>query len=83
MQARSNPFVVMAGLYLTVGLLAVAGRLSVGAGLVESLPRIRWLTVHLVTIGGLTQALFGMLPALARGAAGADRGTRLSSRWLQ
>lgn len=78
----------MAGLYLAVGLLAVSGRLVVDAGLVDTLPRLRWLTIHLVTIGGLTQALFAALPHLAGGSASvAENGTGLTaggrSRWLQ
>ncbi|WP_255197862.1 hypothetical protein [Halorarius litoreus] len=65
MRDRPNPFLVMAVLYLTVGFVAVITRLGVDAGLLESLPRLRWLTVHFVTIGGLTMALFGTLPTLA------------------
>lgn len=85
MQHRANLFVVMAGLYLTVGLLAVAGKLTVETGLVGSLPRLRWLTIHLVTIGGLTQALFGLLPSLTGSVGGTDRAPDSRSRrgqWL-
>lgn len=81
MQTRKNPFVVMAGLYFTVGLLAVAGNLAAETGLVESLPRIRWLTVHFVTIGGMTQALFGMLPSLVSESGGSRPNDGL--RWTQ
>ena len=65
MRTRPNPFLAMAALYLTVGFLAVVARLGVDAGLLETLPRLRWLTIHFVTIGGLTMALFGTLPTLA------------------
>ncbi|WP_458189621.1 hypothetical protein [Haladaptatus sp. NG-WS-4] len=78
-----NAFFVMAGLYLTVGLLAVVGKLAVGIGVVEPLPRLRWVLIHLVTIGAMTQALFGALPHLV-GSVGGLTG-RLSSRlrWSQ
>ncbi|UPV76934.1 cbb3-type cytochrome c oxidase subunit I (plasmid) [Halorussus limi] len=83
MQKHINPFVVMAGLYLSVGLLAVAGKLSVESGLIESLPRLRWLTIHFVTIGGMTQALFGFLPSLTDSIGGTERSVDGTSRWWQ
>ena len=89
MRTRTNPFHLVAALYLTVGVLAVVGRLGVDVGLVDSLPRLRWVTIHLVTIGGVTQALFGSLPALVRSRSresedGVGVGSeRESSRWLQ
>ncbi len=82
-QARNNPFLVMAGLYFTVGLIAVVGKLAIETGLIDALPRIRWLTIHFVTIGGMTQALFGAFPALVDDVQ-SDSGTVGSrSRWSQ
>ncbi|MFC4246326.1 hypothetical protein ACFOZ7_04875 [Natribaculum luteum] len=83
MQMRKDPFLLVAGLYLTVGLLAVGGRLAFEAGLIESLPRLRWLTIHFVTIGGMTQALFGLLPSLVGAADGSRADINEGSRWLQ
>jgi hypothetical protein len=51
MQTRNNPFLLMAGLYLSVGLLVVIGKLGVEFGAIDALPRLRWLTIHFVTIG--------------------------------
>jgi cytochrome c oxidase cbb3-type subunit 1 len=82
MQTRNNPFLLIAGLYLSVGLLAVVGRLSVEFGALDSLPRLRWLTIHFVTIGGLTQALFGALPALVS-SADAPTAATTRNRWFQ
>lgn len=82
MHARNNPFLLVAGLYLSVGLLAVVGRLGVELGAIGSLPRLRWLTIHFVTIGGLTQALFGALPALVRSDFGA-MSAKTRNRWFQ
>ena len=83
MQQRTNPFIVMAGLYLTVGLLAVVGNLSVEANLVGSLPRLRWLTIHFVTIGGMTQALFGLLPSLTSYISEEEQSADSRVRWGQ
>lgn len=87
MRRPTHAFLTLAGLYLAVGLLAVTGRLVVEVGLVETLPRLRWLTIHLVTIGGLTQSLFAALPHLAGGSGGTDTGSRTPaggrSRWAQ
>ncbi|RBI63419.1 hypothetical protein DMJ13_02455 [halophilic archaeon] len=82
MRTRTDPFFVAAGLYLTVGLLAVVGNLTVGLGVLEPVPRLRWVTIHLVTIGGATQALFGALPRLVGGDATGGR-TRSHTRWGQ
>ncbi|TMT86480.1 hypothetical protein E2L06_07650 [Haloterrigena sp. H1] len=83
MQTRTNPFLVMAGLYLTVGLVAVVGTLAVESGLLESLPRLRWVLIHLVTIGGLTQAVFGVLPSLVTGADESARRPNAGRRWVE
>ncbi|WP_205254475.1 hypothetical protein [Halorussus sp. JP-T4] len=82
MRLRTNPFLLMAGLYLTVGLAAVAGKLAVEAGLIDALPRLRWLTIHFVTIGAMTQALFGALPNLAAAVGGGET-VPSRGRWLQ
>jgi hypothetical protein len=84
-QIRTNPFFLMAGLYLTVGLLAVGGKLAGGTGLMDALPRLRWLTIHFVTIGAMTQALFGALPSLVASVSVGvgDSPTPTRGRWLQ
>ncbi|WP_455449480.1 hypothetical protein [Natrinema thermotolerans] len=83
MQTRNDPFILMAGVYLTVGLLAAIGTLTVEAGLLEPLPRLRWVTVHFVTIGGLTQAVFGVLPTFVAARSTGRRSSAGRSRWLQ
>lgn len=83
MQTRKNPFVIMAGLYFTVGLLAATGKLTVEANLLDSLPRLRWLTIHFVTIGGMTQALFGLLPSLLASTGEPTSGADDRFRWMQ
>ncbi|WP_433629531.1 hypothetical protein [Halomicrococcus sp. NG-SE-24] len=83
MQARNNPFFVMAGLYLTVGVLAVVGKLAIGIDFIEPLVRLRWVMIHLVTIGGMTQALFGALPHLVGSVGGSTSSLSSRLRWLQ
>lgn len=78
---RLDPFLVMATLYLTVGLFVLGGRLVADLGLLTGLPRPRWTTIHLVTIGGLTQALFGALPRLLSEGGGTDRPGPSWPRW--
>ena len=79
---RIDPYLLVAAMYFTVGLLALAGRLGVEAGLVAGLPRPRWTTIHLVTVGGMTQVLFAALPRLVRLQGGALVGGRPWLRWL-
>lgn len=59
-----NPFLVTAGVYMVVDALVVATVAATYAGLLPSLPGMTWLRVHLLTIGVVTQAIFGSLPAL-------------------
>ncbi|WP_276300918.1 hypothetical protein [Halorussus lipolyticus] len=82
MGVRTNPFLLMAGLYLTVGALAVGGKLAAETGTLDALTRLRWLTIHFVTIGAMTQALFGSLPNLAA-SVGKSKTPPARSRWLQ
>ena len=79
---RVDPYFLMAALYLGVGLVALLGRLGVEAGLLAGLPRPRWTTIHLVTIGGMTQALFGALPRLVGEAGGGHVDRWPWGRWL-
>lgn len=73
----------MAGLYLTVGLLAVVGKLAVEVGFVEPLSQLRWVMIHLVTIGAMTQALFGALPHLVGSVSNSSTDFSSRSRWTQ
>ncbi|WP_423744635.1 hypothetical protein V5735_00885 (plasmid) [Haladaptatus sp. SPP-AMP-3] len=83
MQKRIDPFLTMASLYLSVGLLALLGRLTTGMGLIETLPRLRWLLIHFVTIGAMTQALFGLLPSLLASVGATESRPTNASRWRQ
>lgn len=59
------PYLLMAVLYLTLAaVLALASALQ-GFDLLPFFSGLRWLRVHLITLGGLTQLAFGLLPGLA------------------
>jgi hypothetical protein len=74
----TNPYLLMTLLYAS---LAVLGALDASLASLNLLPwfnGLRWLRVHLITLGMLTQIVFGMAPALA--ALRADR-PRPGTRW--
>jgi len=60
-----RPYLLMAALYLTMAaVLAFISALQ-GLDLLPFFNGLRWLRVHLITLGGLTQLAFGLLPGLA------------------
>ncbi|MFB6091725.1 MAG: hypothetical protein ABEK02_01800 [Haloquadratum sp.] len=83
LQTRNNPFIAMAGLYLVVGAIALLGKILGEAGGVTTVPRIRWTAIHFVTIGAVTQALFGVLPAFLAGTTPPTATGDQTARWLQ
>ncbi len=63
--APVNPFFLMAVLFSVLAALMATNLALMNAGMVEAFGGIRWLRVHLVTLGVATELLFGALP-LAR-----------------
>lgn len=63
--AYVNPYYLMSALYLTVGLASLVLIILGNLHLIEPVRGVTWLRVHFVTVGAVTQALFGTLPALA------------------
>ena len=59
-----NPFYLMAGLYFLVDACAVGLFALVTAGVIPPIAGLSWVRVHLLTIGVITQAIFGTLPWL-------------------
>lgn len=82
MRIHLNPFSLMAGLYVTVGLFfAVLKGLEVLPG-ISGPSNLNWLRVHLITIGTITQMVFSLLPSiLSRKLSIPDRTTR--EGWVQ
>lgn len=67
-----NPFLLMAAFYLVVAIVAVLDAMLTSFNLIPWFVGLPWLRVHFLTLGVLTQAAFGVLPAFAahrRGAA--------------
>ena len=60
-----RPYLLMAVLYLTLAALAALASALQGLDLIPFFSGLRWLRVHLITLGGLTQLAFGVLPGLA------------------
>lgn len=60
-----NPYILMALLYLLVALLAALDASFASFGLAPWFQGIRWLRIHFITLGMVTQVLFGALPILA------------------
>lgn len=67
-----NPFFLMAGLFSGLAALMALDLALVNWGFIDAFRGIRWLRVHLVTLGVATEMVFGMVP-LARGWASGTR----------
>lgn len=80
--ANVNPFYLISGLYLAGGglflLLMALGNLQA----IPPVPGVTWLRIHIVTIGAVTQALFGAVPALAAARLGVE-GQPAGAAWRQ
>lgn len=59
--ASRNPFYLMAGLYFIVDAVVVALFILITAGVLPPFAGLSWARVHLLTIGVVTQAIFGTL----------------------
>ena len=60
-----NPYFLMVLLYLFVAILAALDASFASFSLAPWFQGIRWLRIHFITLGMLTETLFGMLPVLA------------------
>lgn len=84
MRLLRNPFYLMAGVYLTLDVLALAAMALVGAGVMAPLPGLVWMRIHLLTIGVVVQVILGSAPGLVAARLGAQPPGRLmnTSIWL-
>ena len=60
----SNPYLIMTVLYLSLTALGALDASLVSFDLLPFLRGLRWLRIHLITLGVLTQVIFGMTPNL-------------------
>jgi hypothetical protein len=72
------PYVLMAILFLSLAVLMALATALTSWRLIPWLPGLRWLRIHVITLGALTQVIFGVLPGLI--ALHADQ-PRPSLRW--
>jgi hypothetical protein len=70
-----NPYFLMATLYLSLAVLVALDASLTSLNLLPWFNGLRWLRIHLITLGGLTEVIFGFLSAWA--AAPRSSGTRL------
>ena len=72
------PYLLTTLLFTFVALLAAADASLVSVNLLSAFPALRWVRVHFVTLGILSQVIFGLLPLLI---ASLSKKPRPSMRW--
>lgn len=72
------PYLLMALLYLTLAGLAALDAALASYGLLPWFAGLRWLRIHFITLGALTQVIFGLVPGLV---AARDGRPRPKTRW--
>jgi hypothetical protein len=77
-----NPFLLMAAFYLVVAIVAVFDATLTSFNLIPWFVGLPWLRVHFVTLGVLTEAAFGVLPAFVAGRRGAAAPATRWDIWL-
>lgn len=76
------PYLIMAALYLTLAALAALSSALQGFDLIPFFSGLRWLRVHLITLGALSEALFGVLLAFATKRSGSRKPALGWDIWL-
>ena len=82
MRILRNPFYLMAGIYLTLDVLALAAMALVVADIIAPIPGLVWLRIHLLTIGVVVQVILGTLPGHIASRLGASPPRRIMSVFL-
>jgi hypothetical protein len=72
------PYLLTTLLYTFVALLVAADSSLISFSLINMFPALRWVRVHFITLGILTQVIFGLLPLLV---ASLSKKERPSMRW--
>ncbi|HEX6034237.1 MAG TPA: hypothetical protein VFY83_07365, partial [Anaerolineales bacterium] len=73
-----TPYLLTTLIFTFVALLAAADAALVSLNLVGMFPALRWVRVHFVTLGMISQVIFGLLPVLV---ASFSRKPRPGMRW--
>jgi len=77
-----NPYLLVAFLYLALAVLGALDASLIHFGLFPSMAGLRWVRVHLITLGALTEFAFGVLPILVAARAGLPRPKIRWDTWL-
>lgn len=77
-----NPYLLMALLYLAVGALTALDASLTSFSLLGWIAGLRWLRVHFITLGVMTEVIFGVAPALVALAKGLPRPKMRWDIWL-
>ncbi|MGZ9163815.1 MAG: hypothetical protein ACXW4U_01425 [Anaerolineales bacterium] len=72
------PYLLTTLLFTFVALLAAVDASMVSINLVGAFPALRWMRVHFITLGILSQVIFGLLPLLV---ASLSKKSRPAMRW--
>lgn len=72
------PYLLTGLLYILVAMLAAANNALASMGLTGAFAALRWVRVHFITLGIITQAVFGLLPLLV---AALSKQPRPPMRW--
>ncbi len=74
----ANPFLLMAVLYIGLAVLAALDSALAALGILPWFNGLIWLRAHFITLGVLTEVIFGVLPFLV---AASGRQSRPKTRW--
>lgn len=77
-----NPYLLMAAFYLVVAIVAVLDATLTSFNLIPWFTGLPWLRVHFITLGVLTEAAFGVLPAFVASRRGAATPATRWDIWL-
>lgn len=72
------PYLLVIVLYAAIGLLSAADASLVSLNVLGVFPALRWVRVHFITLGILSQTVFGLLPILT---AALSKKPRPAMRW--
>ena len=72
------PYLLTTLLFTFVAFLAAADASLVSINLISAFPALRWVRVHFITLGSLSQVIFGLLPLLV---AALSKKPRPAMRW--
>lgn len=76
------PYLLMAILYFSLAVLVALDASLTSFTLIPFVSGLRWLRVHLITLGTLTEVVFGVLPGLVALRAGQPRPAMRWDTWL-